>query len=168
MASRSQPQPDRDDRDRDAAVLRFVEKFALILTNAGMPRMPARVFSALLVADGGMTAAGLADRLRISAAAVSGAVRYLTQVNMVERGRTPGERRDHYFVRDDTWYSTVTERDQLYQALCDVLDEGTGAVGTDTACGRRLAEIRDFFKFLAEEMPLLVERWREQQRSARS
>lgn len=161
----SRPQSQRDPAEDDA-VLHFVEKFALMLTDAGMPRMPARALAALLVAhDGGMTAADLARTLRISPAAVSGAVRYLIQVGMAQRGRRPGERRDHYFIDDDTWYSSVGQRDQLYQALCDTLDEGVEAVGRDTVRGRRIAEIRDFFRFLAKEMPLLVERWLEQRRS---
>jgi predicted transcriptional regulator len=157
----SRPQSQRDPAGEDA-VLRFVEKFALLLTDAGMPRMPARVFSAILAAQGdGMTAADLAETLKISPAAVSGAVRYLIQVRMVERGRRPGERRDHYFIGDDTWYSTVGERDKLFQTLADALDEGAEAVGVETLSGRRLAEIRDFYRFLGKEIPLLVHRWLE-------
>ena len=57
--------------------------------------MPARVFAALLATDSGrLTAAELAELLQISPAAVSGAVRYLTQVGMVHREREPGSRRD--------------------------------------------------------------------------
>lgn len=161
----SRPQSQRDPAEDDV-VLHFVEKFALILSDAGMPRMPARALSALLVAhDGGMTAADLARTLRISPAAVSGAVRYLTQVGMAKRGRRPGERRDHYFIDDDTWYSSISQREQLFQALCDTLDEGVEAVGRDSVRGHRISEIRDFFSFLAKEMPLLVERWLEHRRS---
>ncbi|MFD2418320.1 GbsR/MarR family transcriptional regulator [Amycolatopsis pigmentata] len=161
----SRPQSQRDPAEDDA-VLHFVEKFALILADAGMPRMPARVSAALLVAhDGGMTAGDLARTLQISPAAVSGAVRYLIQVGMAKRGRRPGERRDHYFIDDDTWYSAITQREQLFQALCDTLDEGVAAVGRDSVRGHRVSELRDFFRFLAKEMPLLVERWQEQRRS---
>ena len=57
-------------------VRRFVERFALLLTGAGWPRMPARVFACLLADEGdGMTAGDLARRLSVSAAAVSGATR---------------------------------------------------------------------------------------------
>ncbi|HKS44628.1 MAG TPA: MarR family transcriptional regulator [Amycolatopsis sp.] len=157
----SRPQSQRDPAEDDA-VLRFVEKFALLLTNAGMARMPARVFSALLVAGSdGMTAAELAEMLQISPAAVSGAVRYNMQLNMIERGRRPGERRDHYFIGDEQWYYTVGHRDVLFRTLCDALDEGVQAVGPNTDRGRRLAETRDFFNFLAKELPMLVERWRQ-------
>ena len=48
---------------RDAA-LRFVEDFALLLTEVGVPRMPARVFACVLADDsGGLTAAELAERV---------------------------------------------------------------------------------------------------------
>jgi len=61
--------PDQD------AVARFIERFAGGLTDAGMPRMPARVFVALLATDSGrLTAAELAERLHSSAGAISGAV----------------------------------------------------------------------------------------------
>jgi hypothetical protein len=54
------------------AVARFVERFASVLEESGMPRMPSRVFAALLATDSGRaTAAELADGLRVSAAAVS-------------------------------------------------------------------------------------------------
>src|SRR5215204_5751877 len=100
-------------RDEEA-VMRFVERCALTLTEAGIPRMPARVFVALLVSDDGRrTAAELAETLKVSPAAVSNAVRYLQQVRLVAREREPGERRDHYRLYNDTWYEAVTWRDEM-------------------------------------------------------
>ena len=82
-------------RDEEA-VRRFIERFALTLTESGMARMPARVFAAILTADDGRcTAADLAGLLGVSPAAVSGAVRFLIQLRLVRREREPGERRDH-------------------------------------------------------------------------
>ena len=55
-----------DARD-EAAVSRFVERFAADLAEAGMQRMAARVFAALLVSDAGaLTSAELAEQLRIT------------------------------------------------------------------------------------------------------
>src|SRR6185436_10524901 len=74
--------------NRENRTAEFVERFALLLDEAGMPRMPARVFAAILADDGGrLTARELAERLSVSPAAISGAVRYLTQAGMIERGR---------------------------------------------------------------------------------
>ena len=96
----------------DAA--RFVERFGAMLEEGGVPRMPARVFAALLATDSGrLTAAELAEQLRISPAAVSGAVRYLIQVGLVTREREPGSRRDVYALHHDLWYEAIVNREPL-------------------------------------------------------
>ena len=153
-----------DGRSRDEdAVARFVERFALTFSEAGVPRMPARVFSALLVADEGRrTAAELAETLKVSPAAVSNAVRYLTQVGLVAREREPGERRDHYRIHGgDTWYEVTIRRDAMLVRWQEDLREGIEAVGADTPAGKRLGETRRFYEFVHDEMPRLLGRWRE-------
>lgn len=149
-------------RDEDA-VARFVERFALTLSEAGVPRMPARVFSALLASDEGrMTAAEIALTLRVSPAAVSNAVRYLTQVALISREREPGERRDHYTIHGgDTWYEVTVRRDAMLMRWQENLREGIEAIGADTPAGRRLEETRQFYAFVHAEMPRLLSRWRE-------
>jgi DNA-binding transcriptional regulator GbsR (MarR family) len=149
-------------RDEDA-VARFVERFGLTFSEAGVPRMPARVFSALLVSDEGRrTAAELAETLRVSPAAVSNAVRYLTQVGLVAREREPGEQRDHYRIHGgDTWYEVTIKRDAMLVRWQEDLREGIEAVGADTPAGKRLEETRRFYEFVHGEMPRLLGRWRE-------
>lgn len=150
------------DRDPEA-VLRFVERFATLLTEGGFPRMPARVFAALVSTDSGrLTAAELAEVLQVSPAAISGAVRYLTQVDLVVREREPGSRRDRYLVHDDAWYEASVHRDRMLIRWQTSLAEGVDLLGADTPAGARLAETRDFFGFVAEELPALLERWRAQ------
>lgn len=147
------------------AVDRFVESFAAQLTDAGMPRMASRVFVLLLTRqEGAATATELAERLRASAGAVSGAVRYLIQVKLVDREQLPGSRRDYYRVRPGVWYSAVLDQQPRYVRWHAQLGEGMDAVGPDTEAGRRLAETRDFFDYLATEMPALVERWQARHR----
>ena len=151
---------DHPERDDDA-VRRFVERFALDLVESGMPRMAARVFAAIIIADDGkLTAAELAERLHASPAAISGAVRYLTQIRMVSRDREPGERRDHYRVTTETWYEAVAQRDQFVARWEDDLAEGVKAVGPDSPAGMRLEETRQFFEFLRHEIPLIMDKWR--------
>ena len=82
-AQEAQPAPEVRD---GAAVRQFVEHFASLLADSGMPRMPARIFVALLTSDTSrLTAEELAGLLRVSPAAVSGGVRYLIQVGLVSR-----------------------------------------------------------------------------------
>ena len=152
-------EPDED------AVARFVERFALTMVEAGVPRMPARVFGALLVAEEGKRTAGeLAEQLSVSPAAISGAVRYLAQVGLVLRARDPGERRDHYEVTDDLWFEAYANRDKQLETWATLLADGAAAVGIDTKAGARLDESRKFFDFLRGEVPSMLQRWRDYQR----
>jgi predicted transcriptional regulator len=150
-------------RPRDEeAVSAFVERFAAQLVEAGMTRMPARVFAAILASDSGvMTSAELGEQLKVSPAAVSGAIRYLSQVNMVTREREPGSRRDRYRVHSNQWYEALTNRDQILKRWEGTLRDGVASLGPQTAAGRRISETLEFFQFLEKELALLMERWRE-------
>jgi DNA-binding transcriptional regulator GbsR (MarR family) len=146
----------------DEAVRRFIERFALDLADAGMARMPARVFAAILSAeDGRCTAADLARMLQVSPAAISGAVRYLLQVRLVHREREPGQRRDHYRISSDTWYEAITRREAVVARWEQDLEEGIKAVGPRTAAGERLEETRRFFAFTREQLARVLREWRE-------
>ncbi|MFD3436929.1 MULTISPECIES: MarR family transcriptional regulator [unclassified Streptomyces] len=148
-------------RAGDEAVSRFVERFAAELTEAGMQRMAARVFAALLSSEkGSMTSAELGEQLRISPAAVSGAVRYLSQVDMVSRERDPGSRRDRYVLHNELWYETFTRRDQLLTRWEKALRDGAATLGPDTAAGARVTQTAEFFGFLQHELEGMMDRWR--------
>jgi predicted transcriptional regulator len=148
---------------RDPAVVaEFVERFATILVDAGFPRMPARVLTALLTSDSGrLTSAELGELLQVSPAAVSGAVRYLAQVDLVSREREPGSRRDRYRVHDHVWYEATANRDRTLLRWEDGLADGVEALGADTPAGRRLADSLEFFGFLRVELAGMMQRWRE-------
>ncbi|MFG2514698.1 GbsR/MarR family transcriptional regulator [Streptomyces sp. NPDC048584] len=143
------------------AVSRFVEHFAAQLVEAGLARMPARVFAALLASDAGvLTSAELVEQLKISPAAVSGAVRYLSQVHMVSREREPGSRRERYRVHGDQWYEALTNREAIIKRWEDALREGVTSLGAHTPAGRRLEETLAFFEFVEKEVETMMDRWR--------
>lgn len=153
-------------RDTDA-VSRFVERFAAEMTEAGMQRMAARVFASLLADDdGSMTSAELGEQLRISPAAVSAAVTYLTQVSMVGREREPGSRRDRYRLHDELWYATFANRDQVLTRWERTLRDGARSLGEDTPAGARLVETAEFFEFMQAELIGVLDRWRESRRTS--
>ncbi|MGV9785809.1 GbsR/MarR family transcriptional regulator [Streptomyces sp. NPDC003435] len=149
-----------DGRDPES-VSRFVERFAAQLVEAGMPRMPARVFAALLASDTGtLTSAELGELLRISPAAVSGAVRYLSQVHLVSREREPGSRRERYRVHSDQWYEALTSREAIIKRWEEALREGITSLGPETPAGRRLTDTLEFFEFIEKDLAGIMERWR--------
>jgi DNA-binding transcriptional regulator GbsR (MarR family) len=143
-------------------VFGYIERFAAALVAAGIPPMPARVLVALLVAESGrLTAAELAETLRISPAAVSGAVRYLIQVGLVHKERVPGSRRDHYRLPGNVWHDLLRMRDHIMQRWTALAREGIELLGPDTPAGARLAEHAAFFEFVSAELPEVLKRWDE-------
>jgi DNA-binding transcriptional regulator GbsR (MarR family) len=150
-----------DDDDRRDELRRFVERFAVILTESGMPRMPSRVFALLLADDAARFTAGeLAGRLGVSPAAISGAVRYLMQTGLLVRDREPGARSDHYHLRDDFWYEMYVSRLPLLERWEELLAEGADQLGDDRPGGARLRESQRFMAFMRADLGELVERWR--------
>src|SRR6185437_48751 len=99
----------------------FIERFALDLTESGMPRMPSRVFACVLAEDRGwLTAGEIADRLQVSPAAVSGALRY------------------HYGLsEDDPWYTAIADRSALLARWERTVGDGADLLG-DRPAGHRL------------------------------
>jgi predicted transcriptional regulator len=157
------PPPPPPTAQRDAqAVGRFVEDLASALMQMGVPRMPARVFAALLTTDSGrLTAAELAARLQISPAAVSGAVRYLIQIGMARRESEPGSRRHYYRAPNNVWDEVLAIRDHLMARWTGVLRDGVEVLGPDTPAGERVAESVRFFEFVGSELPLVLRKWRD-------
>ena len=135
------------------------EASAAVMAAAGFPKMPARALLALVASeDGALTAAELAQALGASAAAVSGAVRYLQTVGFVHRVSQPGSRRDRYALPEDPWYVATLRQNPVYErlaglaaALADELPDGPARA--------RAQETADFYRFLTRRMPGLLDEW---------
>ena len=136
------------------------EELALVLSNHGLQRMTARVLSALLFTEQPtMTMGELGDQLQASAGAISGAVKMLTSVGLVERVPAPASRRDHYRVRDDAWAVLYTNQNEVIGSMQAAAEAGIAATGQDSLAWQRLTQMRDFYNFLLDEIPALLDRW---------
>jgi DNA-binding transcriptional ArsR family regulator len=152
---------------RQQRLQRAVERIAGTFAAAGIPRMPARVFAFVLADDEDhYTAAELAEGLGVSPAAISGAVRYLTGQGLLFRERAAGSRADVFRINDDDLWSTIMDaRLPLMGMWQSTLDEAAAEIGTDTRGGRRLAETREFWTFLQQEMTDAMQRWKQHRSS---
>ncbi|MEV0611767.1 MarR family transcriptional regulator [Nonomuraea sp. NPDC050404] len=155
-------------RTDEGVIAAFRERFAQIMVESGMPRMAARVYAALLVTDSGkLTAAELAEQLGTGASAISGAVKYLVQVRLVERGREPGARHDFCRIHEHTWSHFVSQSDPVLVRVQAGADEGVEVLGLDSLAGQRLEETGRFFAFLREEIAQSMAKWRRLQAAER-
>ncbi|MGH3389347.1 MAG: GbsR/MarR family transcriptional regulator [Actinomadura sp.] len=155
-------------RADESAIADFRERFSQIMVESGMPRMASRVYAALLVTDSGkLSAAELAERLGVGASAISGAVKYLVQVRLVERGREPGTRHDFCRIHEHTWSHYISQSDPVLVRIQGGADEGIALLGLDSPAGRRLDETHRFFAFIREELKQSMAKWRRLQAAER-
>ena len=152
----------------EAALAEVMEHSAAVLAAAGFPKMPARVMMALTVTESpGLTAAELAERLNVSAAAISGAVRYLQTLGIIRRLSQTGSRRDRYELPSD-WYALMVRNSPIYGTLADQADLGLAAVADPASpATERLRDMAGFYRFLQRRLPTLIAEW-EQVRAADS
>jgi len=161
------PAAPTDDPDAHERLLHAVERVAALLTEAGMPPMASRVFAYALADDSDRyTAAELAAGLRVSAAAISGAVRYLLDTRLLLKEREPGRRADVYRVYDDdVWSAIMLARLPLLEMWEKAVAEAADLVGVDHRGGRRLRETQEYFRFTREETRAMVDRWKEHRKN---
>ena len=148
------------DPQPDPAFVDVVEHLGGALGDAGIARLPARVFAALLATeDGLLTASELSTLLGVSPAGISGAVRYLTQVRMIRRERERGSRRDVFVVMDDAWHDVLMQKGQMYEPILAALVIARREVGEGTRAGERMQLSVEFMEFVTREMAGIAERW---------
>ena len=146
-----------------AEISQFVERFAGVLANSGVPSMSARVMAQMLVSPTGtMTAAELAESLKISQPAVSGAVRQLLQVSFISRERQPGSRKDHYRIRDDVFAAILERRNNALGEWESSVRSGSDLFGATTPVGARLEEAAQFFAFIRDDLDQMIRNWRKE------
>ena len=148
------PEPGAD------AVADAAERTAAAFAAAGFPKMPARTLLALVASErGSLTAAELGERLGASAAAVSGAVRYLQTVGFVHRLSQPGSRRDLYALHEDEWYVVAMRNSPVYEKLAALTDATAETLPEGSAARDRVADMARFYRFLNSRMPALLDDW---------
>ncbi|MFB9962897.1 GbsR/MarR family transcriptional regulator [Sinosporangium siamense] len=154
-------------RDQDA-VRQSVERMSRMFSEWGFPPMAARVLFTMMAAEeDALTAAELGERIGVSPAAISGAVRYLTHVNLLIREPVPGSRRDRYRMPDDAWYEATLAKMTLFDQVAEAAKDAVEAVGgPDTNAGAHLGRMQEYFAFLQAQMFDLVAKWRDHQATA--
>lgn len=139
----------------------FVRRTAAALVAGGFPRMPANVLMALMGAEAAsLTASELGERVGASAAAISGAVRYLETVRMVHRHRDTGSRRDRWELTEHAWYTAGVMNTALYDQVIGLAETELQRLPRDSEVHERIREMADFMAFVRDALPGILEAWR--------
>lgn len=147
---------------RDEEQVRLAtERLAMVFNDWGFPRMASRVLMTVMTADeDALTATQIGERLEVSPAAVSGAVRYLMHVGMLTKEPLLGSRSDVYRMPDNPWYEASALKTDFFNVLVTLTEEAVVALGEDTPGARRVRTMNEYFRFVQENMPTLLDLWR--------
>jgi DNA-binding transcriptional regulator GbsR (MarR family) len=129
--------------------------------SAGLPPMAGRVFAWLLVCDPPeQTAAQIGEALQASKGSISGAMRMLVQIKLVDRLRIRGERADRFRVRPDAWDEQI--RDQGSTEARSLVALGLEALADAPPARRaRLEDLDAFYVWWQARAPALWDEWQQ-------
>lgn len=138
-------QPSTQPSTQQSVEQRLVERCARTFHQTGLSLMAGRVLAYTMLDDArAHTAHEFSLGLGVSTAAVSGAVRELERVGLLERQRASGVRAVQYaprVAREDVWARLLAaQNDRLRLAHEQALAFGTRALGHDHVMVRRLAQ----------------------------
>jgi DNA-binding transcriptional regulator GbsR (MarR family) len=152
--------------DREAA---FVEEMGQYLSSVGMTPMSGRMWAWLLISDPPeQTAADLAEMLRASRGAISGAARALETAGFVRRSRRRGDRREYFYVPPDAVRAMVGSAAAIYHRLEVILAHGIGVVADLPPPQRqRIEDFHDFVAYIERLVPDMLEQYVRERDQAR-
>lgn len=146
---------------------RFPDELGLLWeASSASPRMAGRILGALLIAEEPyLSGADLAERLHASSGSISTMTRLLEAQRVIERFVLPGSRRDYFRVIEQPWRVSLHHAAAISERYVALLDRALDEVVVEGHPRRqRLADLRDFYDFLSDELPRLVQRFEESKR----
>ena len=148
----------------------FVEEVSIVFEQTGLPRMAGRIFGWLLISDPPyQSPAELTRFLMASRGSISTTIRLLVQLGFIERYIIPGERHDHFRLREDALLRTIQrgleDEIKLYRNLAQ---RGLDLMKDQAPERKRwLEEMHDRYAFLEKALPTAIKRYKKKQEKLR-
>ena len=129
---------------------RFTEEAGNMFDQWSLPRMAGRVWGLLIVTeDPRLSAADLAERLGTSAASI----------NLIERVRVPGERREFFTFNPASLRSIYLRRIAAVGDMHRMAERALTSFEDRPVPHERLQEMHDFYEWLELELAAVLRRW---------
>ncbi len=147
-----------EDAERRRALF---ERMTMMMETLGFPHLTARIYSALMLAEGeGLSTSQIINDLGISKASVSTSMQVLLAFGLVERYRVQGSREAHYRMLKGVWGPILAKKFEAMTAITSTAREALKMAESDKA-KERLQEMYDVYSFFEEEFQTVMKHWRE-------
>lgn len=139
----------------------IIERIGIYYEKKGLQPVVGRIMGLLLVAEPAeATFEEIQEELQISKSAVSTALTFLQAKETVEYTTKPGERKRYFKLRMRDWktelkkeFDEVLDMESLINEIIDLKENKK----SEFCCS--LLEMKDFFKFMKKELPLLLKKF---------
>jgi DNA-binding transcriptional regulator GbsR (MarR family) len=144
----------------------YIEDVSVLFEMVGLPRMAGRIFGWLLISDPVYQSHGeLAKVLQASKGSISTMTRLLMQIGLIERFSLPGQRRDYFRIKPNSWSEIMRLRIAQNSAFLAIAERGLELLHDQPEHLRsRLEEMYDMHAFCKRELPAMLERWEQERR----
>lgn len=144
----------------------LIEQLGVFYEHEGHHPAGARVMALLLIADRNeLTFDEIRDTLNISKSATSTAISLLINTKRIEYFTNPGERKRYFRASIMNWKNHMKEKLEgiitMHSLMKQIIDQRPASTPEFNAS---LQEIHSFMFFFHQEIPLLIERWKETQK----
>lgn len=131
----------------------------------GLPRMAGRIFGWLLISHPShQSHSELAEVLQASKGSISMMARLLMQLSLIERVVIPGDRRDYFQIKPNAWSQVMQQQLIRVTAFRKLAEQGLQILNdAPVSQQQRLQEMHDIHTFWEHELPLLYQRWEQEQ-----
>ncbi|MBX2796362.1 MAG: MarR family transcriptional regulator [Myxococcales bacterium] len=127
----------------------------------GLQRMMGRIVGMLLICDPPhQSSAQIAEYLDASRGSVSTMTRQLVTMGMIQRHPVPNTRASYFRIEDNAWPEMAREDITRLRIFRELAEQGLGLLA-ETPMERqlRLKNLRDFYAYLEQEIPAMIDRW---------
>jgi len=137
------------------------ERLTRMLEEVGFPHTVARIYVALVLAEGeGLSTGDLIEELEVSKASVSNATQFLVGTELVERYRVRGSREAHYRILKDVWGTILAKKFAALGYIRRTVEEAM-ALDPSEKARVRLEEMHYVYSFFEKEFEEVQARWNE-------
>ncbi len=140
--------------------LKYIEEFGLMFEQMGITRMAGRVFGYLIVCDeDAVSFSQIKDALQASKGSISGTMKQLQQIGMVEAVSLPGDRKTYFRISEMQISDILKSRIKQFTAFAELLERGSRIKNREDNTSIWVTEASVFYNWVGDQMNEIIHQW---------
>lgn len=141
----------------------YIEETGLLFEKLGMTRMAGRVFGYLIVTEEEQASFDqIRKALQASKGSISGTMKQLLQIGMVEAVSLPGDRKTYYRLSKMKIGDILRSRMSQFNAFADILSKGESLKSEKDDISDWLIEASTFYRWVGGQIDEIINKWEEE------